>query len=113
MYLVIDLKKKKQLHISDEEATHNEDVYLASHDGVLLFTKQLEDLTFYCDELKSELEAERERSGECQAEIQACRARIHALEEQQQRRAEDELPPTQGETAARYLWLNMVCFFFY
>jgi len=53
-----------------------------TNDGILILNKQIEDLTFYCDELKSELEAEREKNNDLLAEIKACRVQIEDFEQQ-------------------------------
>lgn len=50
--------------------------------GILILNKQVEDLTFYIDELKSELEAEREKNNEYLNEIKEYRKQIEEFEEQ-------------------------------
>ena len=48
----------------------------------MILNKQVEDLTFYVDELKSELEAEREKNNEYLNEIKEYRKQIEEFEEQ-------------------------------
>ncbi len=48
----------------------------------MILNKQVEDLTFYVDELKSELEAEREKNNEYLNEIKEYRKQIEDFEEQ-------------------------------
>ena len=72
--------------ISDKIDEHNNDVDLLltrrprTYDGILMLNKQVEDLTFYVDELKSELEAEREKNNEYLIEINKYRMQIEDLE---------------------------------
>lgn len=66
---------------------HNEDLFRLSkgpstNDGILILNKQIEDLTFYCDELKSELEVERERNNEYVNEIKDYKTQIEDFEQQ-------------------------------
>lgn len=66
---------------------HNEDLFMLSkgpstNDGILILNKQIEDLTFYCDELKSELEVERERNNEYVNEIKDYKTQIEDFEQQ-------------------------------
>lgn len=66
---------------------HNEDLFMLSkgpstNDGILILNKQIEDLTFYCDELKSELEVERERNNEYVNEIKDYKSQIEDFEQQ-------------------------------
>ena len=51
-------------------------------DGILILNKQVEDLTFYIDELKSELEAEHEKNNDLLNEIKEYRKQIEEFEEQ-------------------------------
>ena len=48
---------------------------LSNNDGILILNKQIEDMTFHIDELKSELEAEREKNNEYAAEIDIFKSR--------------------------------------
>ena len=74
----------------EEQIQLNNDVAYIKHietnninsDGILILNKQIEDLTFYVDELKSELEAERERNNEYLNEIKENRKQIEEFEEQ-------------------------------
>lgn len=51
-------------------------------DGILILNKQIEDMTFYIDELKSELEAEREKNNEYTIELDELKAKVLDLEKQ-------------------------------
>ena len=48
---------------------------LSNNDGILILNKQIEDMTFHIDELKSELEAECEKNNEYAAEIDIFKSR--------------------------------------
>lgn len=85
-------QRSDQLHSIDEETEsenieHNQDVEFLrqnkniSNDGILILNKQIEDMTFYVDELKSELEAEKEKNNEYLAEINEYKQKITNLEE--------------------------------
>ena len=54
----------------------------ANNDGILILNKQIEDMTFYIDELKSELEAEREKNSEYVNEIESCRNKLSIYEKE-------------------------------
>ena len=53
-----------------------------SNDGILILNKQIEDLTFYVDELKSELEAEKEKNIEYAGEIKDLTSKLKESDEQ-------------------------------
>ncbi len=66
---------------------HNHDIMLLQNgpkfnDGIIILNKQIEDLTFYCDELKSELETEREKNNELMNEIKNYQVQVEDFEQQ-------------------------------
>lgn len=80
------------MHINSNFIHNNYDIELLhkrqmnnqmTADGILILNKQIEDMTFYVDELKSELEAEREKSNEYQNEIRTLQQRLEHADEQE------------------------------
>ena len=68
----------------DIDLLHSSSHQMMTADGILILNKQIEDMTFYVDELKSELEAEREKSNEYQSEIRALQQRLERTDEQEE-----------------------------
>ena len=59
----------KKNHDRDVEFIRQKTSAISHTDGILILNKQIEDMTFYIDELKSELEAEREKNNEYANEV--------------------------------------------
>jgi len=74
-----DLKRE---HDRDVEFIHEKKFNTSNTDGILILNKQIEDMTFYIDELKSELEAEREKNNEYANEIEECRGKMANFDKQ-------------------------------
>lgn len=78
------IKEEEDLynHNNDIQFLNNNNINHLNSDGILILNKHVEDLTFYVDELKSELEAEREKNNEYFNDIKEYRKQIEDFEEQ-------------------------------
>ncbi len=78
-----NLNERTSSRDHDDEDTDNNQA--CNTDEIMQLNQQIEDLTFYIDELKSDLETEKEKNAESFSEIQANKKQVEDFEDQYNR----------------------------